>query len=111
MQYTERSEEKLRAVVDSLSLDSEACVASSASAAFPVVMAGRLPHRWFRGLLSLHSRCGPRTSLAPYFRGLFSECFSSFRHLVSRPECFRLERQFAGRVFHPHGRCALSRRT
>jgi hypothetical protein len=30
---------------------------------------------------------------------------------LSRPKCFRLERQFAGRVFHPVGTCALPRRT
>ena len=56
------------------------------------------------------ARCGPRGSLAPR-RGLFSECFSSCRYLVSRSECFRLERQLTGRVSHPGGMYALARRT
>jgi hypothetical protein len=31
---------------------------SPGTAAFPVMLAGRLPHQCFRGLLSVHSRCG-----------------------------------------------------
>ena len=34
---------------------------SPATAAFPVIQAGRLPHRSFRGLLSVHSGYGPQT--------------------------------------------------
>ena len=34
-------------------------LASRPVAAFPVLWAGRLPHSTFRGLLGVHSRCGP----------------------------------------------------
>ena len=36
-----------------------ASLASRPVAAFPVIRAGRPPHRPFRGLLNVHSRCGP----------------------------------------------------
>src|SRR4051812_629270 len=38
-------------------------LASPGAAAFPVIGAGRLPHWPFRGLLDVHSRCGPRGPL------------------------------------------------
>ncbi len=49
----------------------------------------------------------PAQSLTPR-RGRFSECFSSCRYLVSRPECFRLERQFAERGSSPRRECTPS---
>ena len=39
--------------------------------------AARLLHWLFRGLLSVHSRCGPHGPLTPR-RGRFSECFRPF---------------------------------
>ena len=49
-------------------------LASPVASAFPVILAGRLLHWLFRGLLSVHSRCGPHGPLTSK-RGLFSECF------------------------------------
>jgi hypothetical protein len=40
-------------------------LASPATSAFPEVTTGRLPHRLFRGLLDVHSRCSPRGPLIP----------------------------------------------
>src|ERR1019366_4205090 len=40
-------------------------LATPATSAFPVIRAGRLPHWSFRGLLGVHSRCGPRGPLTP----------------------------------------------
>jgi hypothetical protein len=41
-------------------------------AAFPVIGAGRRPHRCFRGLLDLHTRYGLQ-SCSPTLRGLYRE--------------------------------------
>lgn len=38
-------------------------LASPVTSAFPVIMAGRLPHLAFRGLLDVYSRCSPRGPL------------------------------------------------
>src|SRR6266478_3101032 len=75
----------------------------------PKGLSGRPAHRPFRGLLSVHSRCGLHTRTVTHFvtatRGL-----QTFRHLHACPGCFRLERS-------PGGACtrwksaALSRRT
>jgi hypothetical protein len=43
-----------------------------ARAAFPVLQAGRHPHRYFRGLLELHTRYGLH-SCSPTIRGLYRE--------------------------------------
>jgi len=52
-------------------------LASPTTATFPVILAGRLPHWLFRGLLNVHLRCGPHGPLTPC--GAFlSECFRSF---------------------------------
>ena len=51
--------------------------ASLRTPALPVIMAGQLPRISFRGLLDVHSRYGPRDTLAP-IRSLFSECFNPF---------------------------------
>ena len=40
-------------------------LASPTTATFPVILAGRLPHWLFRGLLNVHSRCGPHGPLTP----------------------------------------------
>jgi hypothetical protein len=75
----------------------------------PIPLSGRPAHRPFRGLLSVHSRCGLHTRAVTKFvtaiRGL-----QTFRHLHACPGCFRLERP-------PGGACtrwrsaALARRT
>ena len=52
-------------------------LASPATAAFPDQLAGRLPHWLFRGLLGVHSRCGPHGPLTSY-GAFFSGCFRPF---------------------------------
>jgi hypothetical protein len=68
---------------------------SPATAAFPVSVAGRLPHYPFRGLLGVHSRYGlPARGVArsdPFHRRL-----RQYRYLHCRSDCYRLERQLPG---------------
>jgi hypothetical protein len=45
-----------------------------------------------------HSRCGPHGPLT--FRRPFLRVLQTIRRLLNRPECSRLEREFAGPVFH-----------
>ena len=55
----------------------------------PIWWSGRPAHRPFRGLLSVHSRCGLHTRTVTYvtvIRGLHT-----LRHLHACPGCFRLE--------------------
>ena len=52
-------------------------VSPSATAAFPVIVAGRLPHRHFRGLLGVHCALQPARP-ADSLRSRFLECFSPF---------------------------------
>ena len=61
-------------------------------------LSARPAHRPFRGLLSVHWRCGPHTRTVTYvtaIRGL-----QTFRRLHTCPGCFGLERS-AGWVLHP----------
>ena len=80
-------------------------------AAFPNVPAGRLPHSRFRGLLSVHSRCGPHgrwiTLGDPFHRSASNDVVTS----IIRSDCYRLERQFAGRDSHPLSDGAFPRHT
>ena len=80
-------------------------------AAFPNVPAGRLPHSRFRGLLSVHSRCGPHgrwiTLGDPLHRSASNDVVTS----IIRSDCYRLERQFAGRDSHPLRDGAFPRHT
>ncbi len=74
----------------------------------PKWVSGRPAHRPFRGLLSVHSRCGLHTRTVTYvtvIRGL-----QTFRHLHACPGCFRLE-LLAGWDFHPLESAAFARRT
>jgi hypothetical protein len=87
-----------------------AFLASPAASVFPEVMAGRLPHWLFRGLLDVHSRCSPHGPLPPGKRP-FLEVLQVIRRLLTRPECFRLEREFAGPDLPRGGKCTLSRHT
>jgi hypothetical protein len=65
----------------------------------PKPLSARPAHRPFRGLLGVHSRCGPHTCAVTKdvtaIRGL-----QTFRRLHACPGCFRLER-LAGRGLHP----------
>ena len=66
--------------------------------AFPALLDGSACTSTFRGLLSVHSRCGLHTRTVTYvtvIRGL-----QTLRHLHACPGCFRLE-QFAGWDPHP----------
>lgn len=85
-------------------------LASPATSAFPIALAGRLSHCLFRGLLGVHSRCGPHGPLTP-FRGRFLEVLQVIRCLLTRLECFRLERELAGPDFHRGEQCAFARHT
>ena len=79
--------------------------------AFPNVPAGRLPHSRFRGLLSVHSRCSPHGRWIalgdPFHRSASNDVVTS----IIRSDCYRLERQFAGRVSHPLRDGAFPRHT
>jgi hypothetical protein len=44
-------------------------------------------------------------------KGPFLEVLQVIRRLLTRPECFRLEREFAGPDLHREGKCTLSRHT
>jgi len=66
-------------------------VSSPVTAAFPVVVAGRLPRQRFRGLLGVHyalQPARPADSLTEPFLGVLQP----IRHLLVRPKCFRLGR-------------------
>ena len=80
-------------------------------AAFPNVRAGRLPHSRFRGLLSVHSRCSPHGRWIaqgdPFHRSASNDVVTS----IIRSDCYRLERQFAGRDSHPLRDGAFPRHT
>jgi hypothetical protein len=43
--------------------------------------------------------------------GPFLEVLQTIRRLLIRPECFRLEREFAGLDFHQGERCTFTRHT
>jgi hypothetical protein len=43
--------------------------------------------------------------------GPFLEVLQAIRRLLTRPECFRLEREFAGPDFHRREQRALARHT
>ncbi|WP_215890531.1 hypothetical protein, partial [Acidithiobacillus ferridurans] len=65
--------------------------------AFPVYVAGRLPHYAFRGLLSVHSRCNLHTYQAT-FHGPLHRRLQPLRYLHDCPDCYRLERQLPGGI-------------
>ncbi len=59
-------------------------LSSSAISAFPEIMAGRLPHHVFRGLLSVHSRYGLHTRQVT-FMTLYTGGFSRFVTSTTAP--------------------------
>src|SRR3990172_11950249 len=66
-------------------------VSCPATATFPVIMAGRLPHCNFRGLLGVHCAlrpARPADSLTEPFLGVLQPICP----LLDRPKCFRLGR-------------------
>src|SRR5271157_5972169 len=75
----------------------------------PKPLSGRPAHRPFRGLLSVHSRCGLHTRAVTKFVTVIRR-LQTFRLLHACPGCFRLERSPGGPC--THWKCAaLSRRT
>ena len=84
-------------------------LASPTTAAFLVIMASRLLHLHFRGLLSVHSRYGPYAALPP-FQEASLEVLQAICHLLARPKCFRPEREGPG-GYCTHGTCAPSQGT
>ena len=52
----------------------------------------------------------PARSAVP-LKGSFLEVLQAIRRLLTRPECFRLEREFAGPDFHRGEQCTLARHT
>ena len=44
-------------------------------------------------------------------KGPFLQALQVIRHLLTRPECFRLEREFAGSDLHRGEKCTLSSHT
>jgi hypothetical protein len=66
-------------------------VLDPAAAAFPVVMAGRLPRWLFRGLLGVHCTLRPARS-ADSLKEPCPRVFQPICRLLSRPWCFRLGR-------------------
>jgi hypothetical protein len=75
-------------------------VATSKTAAFPVIMAGRLPKLPFRGLLSVHSRYDPRAR-GPTKVGLSTKSLSHFVTSMTLKIATGWSKPVAGRVFQP----------
>ena len=65
----------------------------------PIPLSGRPAHRPFRGLLSVHSRCGLHTRAVTKFVTAIRR-LQTFRLLHACSGCFRLER-IAGWALHP----------
>ena len=82
-----------------------------ASGRLPRLSRGSGPHSWFRGLLSVHSRCGSYgrwvTQGDPFHRSVSNDIVTS----IIRFDCYRLERRFAGRDLQPLRDGAFSRHT
>ena len=88
-----------------------ASLASRPVAAFPVIRAGRPPHRPFRGLLDVHCALRPTWSLSRPRRPVASECFSRSRYLLQPPRLLPAGATVAGRGSHPLKDSTFPRRT
>ena len=66
-----------------------------ATAAFPVLKPGRLPHHLFRGLLGVHCTLRPADSRSRQCDP-FHQRLRRLRHLHRRSDCYRLERHLPG---------------
>ena len=75
-----------------------ASLASRPMPAFPVLPAGRLPHHEFRGLLGVHSRCGPHSRRAALGGPLHRSASVDVVASINRSDCYRLERQLPGGI-------------
>ena len=73
-------------------------LASRPMAAFPVIRAGRPPHRPFRGLLEVHCALRPAWSLNRPWRPVAPECFSRSRYLLQPLRLLPAGATVAGRV-------------
>ena len=71
-----------------------------ARAAFPVLQAGRHPHRNFRGLLKLHSRYGLQ-GCSPTIRGLYREAPPSPVPQLERSQAIKSYQQLLEWVLPP----------
>ena len=75
-----------------------ASLASQPMSAFPDFRAGQLPRQPFRGLLRVHSRCGPHGRWAalgdPFRRSALDDVVTS----IIRSDRYRLERQLPGGI-------------
>lgn len=69
-----------------------------AAAGLPRCYGGSASTTTFRGLLSVHSRCGPHGLLASY-RGLFKQCFSPFVTSWTAPCASGRSESWPGRTF------------
>ena len=78
-----------------------ASLASRPVAAFPVIRAGRPPHRPFRGLLDVHCALRPAWSLSRPGRPVASKCFSRSRYLLQPLRLLPAGATVAGRVLKP----------
>ena len=85
-------------------------VASRTPSAFPVVVAGRLPHWPYRGLLGVHCTLRPTRPLTP-LKGAVSESASDHSSPPDPPPVLPAGTPFAGRDFHPRILHALTRHT
>ena len=70
-------------------------------AAFPIGRVGRLPHCAFRGLLDVHSRCGPHGRRSRPRRPLHRSASGHVVTSTTRSDRYRLERQLPGEGFAP----------
>src|SRR5689334_18549909 len=77
-----------------------------ARAAFPVLQAGRHPHRYFRGLLKLHSRYGLH-SCSPTIRGLYREAPPAPVSRLGRSQAIKSYQQLLEWVLPPLVICAF----
>ncbi len=68
------------------------------AAGLPRCYGGSASTTTFRGLLSVHSRCGPHGLLASY-RGLFKQCFSPFVTSWTAPCASGRSESWPGRTF------------
>ena len=67
------------------------------TAAFPVLWAGRLPHRSFRGLHGVHITLRPACSPSS-LKNLLHRRLQTLRYLHACSSCYRLERKLPGGI-------------
>lgn len=101
----------VRAVTTTPAGSSDASLVSSpTTTAFPVIVAGRLPHRHFRGLLGVHCTLRPARS-ADFLNEAVSESASVHLSPPGPPPVLPAGTSITGRDFHPRIPDTLTRRT